>query len=100
MNSVTSSSILWVWGPIECIFQNGRITGYVVAITDEFHADFSMYNVSGIDMSFTATGLVPNTVYYIQVAGRNSNGTGPFSGIWSTRTLDDGKISNYDDIKN
>jgi len=79
---------------IECIEQNGNITGYVVEtlLTGSVLATSDqMTVVDKITFSFTAAGLIPFTQYTFRVAGINEHGTGPYATI-SQRTIEDSKF--------
>ena len=83
--SVTSRSVSVSWNEIECIERNGMITNYTV--------EFSSLGGSGVLMvnerRFNASGLTPFTNYTFRVAGINSNGVGPFSGVTTIQTAED-----------
>ena len=84
-------SITWAWSPIDCIHQNGPIIDYTLAVTSDFVPPINHTVVLGIvSETYTVTGLIPFSVYKFQVAGRNINGTGPFSQIWYIQTLSSG----------
>ena len=85
---MTSKSVSVSWNDIECIERNGMITNYTV--------EFSSLEGSVIpgvlmvdERRFTASGLTPFTNYTFQVAGINSNGTGPFSNVTTIETAED-----------
>ena len=61
------------WQPIDCLDQNGNITGYVIKYNSE--EKFTMSN------NYTLTDLQPSTTYLIQVAANNTVGTGVFGNI-------------------
>ena len=74
--SSSSRSILVTWETIDCIERNGVITGYIYSV--EFQEEVGA-RTPDQRLSFTASGLTPNTSYTFRVAGVNANGTGPFS---------------------
>ena len=76
------------WDAIECIEQNGIITGYVVKFQEQGGA---MIPGEVVGQSFTASGLTPTTHYTFRVAGVNSNGTGPFTNAIIISTDDDSR---------
>ena len=71
--TATFSSITVTWDELSCVERNGMITGYKIKYGNRT-VDVAQ-NVS----VYTADGLEPNTTYTIQVAGMNSNGTGPYA---------------------
>ena len=71
------------WDTIECIEQNGRITGYTVVFQEQGGANVPG-SVNTVDRTFSAEGLTPGTSYTFQVAGVNDVGTGPFTEITIT----------------
>ena len=77
------------WDTIECIENNGIITGYTVVFQEQGGA-----NVPGhtVDRTFSAAGLIPFTVYTFQVAGVNDVGTGPFTDIITITTSEEGFV--------
>lgn len=85
---VTSTSLSAVWKPIMCVKRNGPIIGYVV----DFHPvdDRQMYTLITSE-NFVMNDLIPYTNYTFNVAGRNVNGTGPYSNERISRTNEDGK---------
>ena len=76
------------WSAIECIHQNGRITGYDV----EFQQADGTAVIDGevVNMTFTASGLQPFTDYIFRVAGVNSDGSGTFTDAVTIQTYEDG----------
>ena len=81
--SMTSRSIMLAWDTIECIEQNGRITGYTVVFQEQGGANVPG-SVNTVDRTFFARGLTPGRSYTFQVAGVNDVGTGPFTEITIT----------------
>ena len=87
---MTARSVNVSWNEIECIERNGMITNYAV--------EFSSLGGSVIpgvlmmnERRFTASGLTPFTNYTFQVAGINSNGTGPFSDLVTIQNDEDSR---------
>ena len=72
----TSTSVMVTWDTIECIERNGIIIGYVVEFQEQ---GGDRIPAEAVGQNFTASGLNPATQYTFQVAGINSNGTGPFT---------------------
>ena len=85
----SSTSITVQWGPVECIHQNGEITGYRVRYGEEgssVREDFEPGDSSG-GMT-TVSGLTKQTVYTVQVAAVTSSGTGVYSDPLTVKTPD------------
>ena len=85
--TITSTSVSVSWDAIDCTERNGIITGYTVEFQEQGGA-----RIPGevVGQTFTASGLTPHTNYTFRVAGVNSNGTGPFTGIIAIPTREDG----------
>ena len=80
ISSASSSSITVQWGAVDCIHQNGDITGYIVLYAIHINGSAESKNVSGGDATEAMlTGLVGNATYYIEVAAVNSAGIGEYS---------------------
>ena len=72
-----STSITLQWGEVDCIHRNGDITGYTVSYREVGRENKTQAeNVTGDVTQTTISGLVPNTLYHIQVAAVNSAGEG------------------------
>ena len=78
------------WDTIECIEQNGIITGYAVVFQERGGANVPG-SVNTVDRTFSAGGLTPGTGYTFQVAGISDVGRGPFTEI--TITTDEEGLS-------
>lgn len=76
MTSVTETSISIQWDEIECLEQNGVITGYSVSLNGS-QLSTTLPSVREI----TLTGLSPQTSYTIGVFGANAQGNGPSRSI-------------------
>ena len=88
---VSSTSVTVHWEPIDCIYQNGIITGYAVRYgkigtneSDRAIIVISEHFSEGV-LIFTLSSA---TVYTFEVAAKNSAGTGPYSQLVSFRTPD------------
>ena len=89
-STVTSTSITVVWGDINCIDRNGRITSYdvIYGVLGE-----AMMMRSGIsERSFTADDLRSFTNYTVQVRGVNSVDSGPYSAPKIITTAETGNL--------
>ena len=76
--TANSSSIIISWMEVECIEQNGPITHYIIQYGTSCD-DLKTENTRDNSMSYTISGLTPNTEYIIQVAAANMHGSGPFT---------------------
>ena len=80
ISDVTSSSIAVQWGPVDCNDRNGDITGYSVRYGVVGNGSAQTVNVSGgTTTGFNITGLSPASNYSVEVAARDSAGTGIYS---------------------
>ena len=75
---VNDREIIIQWEPVECNQRNGEIIGYNVI----YHpaGDNSMPKsvvIHAADGTFSATGLIFNTMYVFEVQAINSYGAGP-----------------------
>ncbi len=79
----TSTKITVQWREVPCIEQNGDIIGYTVRYSIS-GSNITLRNYS--DTVATLVDLTPLTIYSIEVAAVNVNGTGPFSTLVYLRT--------------
>ena len=80
IHEVTSFNITIHWDPVDCIEQNGNITGYSVQYGVEGTGIMHIVNVSGgATTEITISGLYCAMDYTIEVAAVNSAGTGMYS---------------------
>ena len=80
ISDMTSSSITLHWGPVDCIHRNGDTTGYSVQYGVVGNGSPQTVNVSGgATTGFNISGLSPASNYSVEVAARNSAGTGIYS---------------------
>ena len=92
VSKVTSSSITLKWGPVECIHQNGDITGYFLQYSETGNTNIkTLIFVPGASVTeATITNLVSSTKYEISISATNSEGTGPSSKTLLAQTLVEG----------
>ena len=78
---VTSSNITVQWGPVDCIHQNGDITGYSMqyGVQTSGSTQTIIEVPGGATTQHTISGLQCASNYSIEVAGINSAGTGVYS---------------------
>ena len=86
---VTGATITVKWEAVNCIHQNGEITGYLVKYRAEPNGEVLVVN--GSEKQITLSNLMPFTNYSIEVAAVNSAGTGKFSSASMTVT----RLSEY-----
>ena len=91
INGATYSSITLTWDQLHCVDHNGELTGYSIEY-DTTASDSEIFT-STTSITFTVTGLNPQTIYTFRVAGVNSNGTGTQSMPVNGSTLPSGKPS-------
>ena len=78
-SDITFFSITIHWEGVDCIHQNGNITGYSVRYWVP-RSSTHILNVSGgTTTAFTLTGLSNSTTYSIDVAAVNNAGIGKYS---------------------
>ena len=77
---MTYSTITVQWGPVDCIHQNGDITGYSVRYGEQGSEKLEVKNVSGdVATEVDIAGLASNITYSFEVAAVNSAGIGVYS---------------------
>ena len=92
VSQVTSSSITVQWEPVQCIHQNGEITGYLIQYGVASSGIVQSMLISGESATDAAIkNLRPDTVYEIFISAINSEGTGINSSKISEKTLDEGR---------
>ena len=69
--------------------QNGIITGYLVRVTQASNGN--RRQVTSTDANITVSSLTPYTQYFVNVAARTVNGTGPSSESYEVTTLEAGE---------
>ena len=76
---MTSSSITLEWEPLNCIDENGIITGYSVQYGVLGSGIVNGTSVAGDNVTGTTlSDLVSSTNYLIEVAAMNAAGVGPY----------------------
>ena len=89
-SDVTFSSITVQWRAVDCIHQNGNITGYSVYYWVQRSSILSVNVSGGAAMALTLTGLSSSTTYSIDVAAVNNAGVGKHSDSITVKT--EGKV--------
>ena len=78
-SDVTFFSITIHWEGVNCIHQNGHITGYSVRYWVQRSSTHTLNVSGGTTTAFTLTGLSNSTTYSIDVAAVNNAGIGRYS---------------------
>ena len=74
---ITSTSVMLTWNEVDCLQQNGDVTGYIIVYFGD--SKTATHSSDGVSRTYTVQGLNPFTEYSFSVAAVNSIGTGPFS---------------------
>ena len=90
--ALTSDSILLSWAAPLLPERNGDITGYIINVTNLDSGATQQFTTS-TPANFTVPNLRPFTVYVVTISARTAVGMGPFSGVVSVQTLEDGKMN-------
>ena len=78
----TSTSIVVVWGTVQCIDHNSNITGYMCYTLNSITNDVMVSGTGESGGMLTLDELAPSTQYTIQVAAVSTDGAvGQFSAI-------------------
>ena len=93
---MTSSSLTLQWGPVDCIYRNGDIIGYLVLYEAQGHNIIRVISedVNGgmIDLS----RLTPSTYYTFKIGAFSNAGSRAFSDlhtVFTTGISDNDKIT-------
>lgn len=85
VSDITPTGMKWSWAALG---GNGSILEYQVRYSTDPGFGSGVTTVSaGTALSYTASGMSPGNVYYMQVRGRNASGWGAWSGTRSQTTL-------------
>ena len=94
MDTTTPGTAMVTWSAIECIDQNGIITGYAVQFQEQDgRASVAGGVVNVNNRTYTVSGLSPATRYTFRVAGITSGGQGPLSPARVVTTMDGRKFT-------
>ena len=86
--NVTSTTIHFSWQPPLREDQNGIITGYLLNVTS--HETGESKHIFTESTAYILYSISPFTLYTAAIAAQTSAGKGPFSGMTSVQTLEDG----------
>ena len=82
-NITTETTVLNItvkWDPVDCMHQNGLITGYSIQYYQQGRQAETINNTT-VMLEFTITDLQPYTVYVIGVAAVNDAGIGVYGNV-------------------
>ena len=88
--ALSSNAIFLSWNRPHFEDRNGDITGYVINVTNLDNGVIQQF-ITAMVSNFTVSNLRPFTVYVATISARTAIGMGPFSGVVSIQTLEDGK---------
>ena len=80
IDNTTVFAITLKWEPVDCMYQNGKITEYIIQYHKQDRENETM-NDTTVMLEFTITDLQPYTVYVIGVAAVNDAGIGVYSNV-------------------
>ena len=66
--------------PVDCMYQNGLITEYIIQYYKQDRENETIVNATSM-LKYTITDLQPLTVYVIEVAAMNDGGIGIYGSI-------------------
>ena len=85
INFTDDTTIAIEWEPVECRHRNGEITGYTVTYYHEREMNQMTLMLPESEHTFTATGLLFNTMYTFEVAALSQQyGAGPSATAMAT----------------
>ena len=88
VTNVTFFSITVKWSKVNCSYQNGNITGYLLKYGEVGSDRQQTINASRAEKSeITITDLKLATNYSIQIAAVNNAGTGMYSDVVFVKTI-------------
>ena len=88
IDEITVFTITVKWDPVDCMYQNGLITEYIIQYYKQDRENETMVNSTTTSMlEYTITDLQPLTVYVIEVAAENDAGIGIYGNITAKTKL-------------
>ena len=90
VTAIGTTTISVRWDRVDCLLRNSDITGYIVSYGQHGNESDSETDtvMRTADRTYTVTGLMTSTEYFVMVAAMNSDGvTGPFSSPVLVQTL-------------
>ena len=80
IDEITVFTITFKWDPVDCMYQNGVITEYIIQYYKQDRENETMVYTTNM-LEYTITDLQPLTVYVIEVAAVNDAGIGIYGNI-------------------
>ena len=80
IDEITVFTIAVKWEPVDCMYQNGVITEYIIQYYKQDRENETIVNSTSV-LEYTITDLQPLTVYVIEVAAVNDAGIGIYDSI-------------------
>ena len=80
IDEITVFTITVKWDPVDCMYQNGVITEYIIQYYKQDRENETMVNSTSV-LEYTITDLQPSTMYVIEVAAVNDAGIGIYGNI-------------------
>ena len=80
IDEITVFTITVKWDPVDCMYQNGAITEYIIQYYKQDRERITIVNSTSM-LRYTITDLQPLTVYVIEVAAVNDAGIGIYGNI-------------------
>ena len=80
IDEITVFTITVKWDPVDCMYQNGVITEYIIQYYKQDRENETMVYTTRM-LEYTITDLQPLTVYVIEVAAVNDAGIGIYDNI-------------------
>ena len=81
IDETTVFTITVKWEPVDCMYQNGVITEYIIQYYKQDRENETMVNATTSTLEYTITDLQPLTTYVIEVAAVNDAGIGIYDSI-------------------
>ena len=85
IDNTTVFTITLKWEPVDCMYQNGKITEYIIQYHPQDRENETI-NDTTVMLEFTITDLQPYTVYVIRVAAVNDAGIGVYGTLTAETT--------------
>ena len=87
IDEITVFTITFKWDPVDCMYQNGVITEYIIQYYKQDRENETIVNTTTSVLEYTITDLQPLTVYVIEVAAVNDAGIGIYDSITAKTKL-------------
>ena len=89
IDEITVFTITVKWDPVDCMYQNGLITEYIIQYYKQDRENETIVNATTTTsmLEYTITDLQPLTVYVIEVAAVNDAGISIYGNITAKTKL-------------